>query len=181
MRHMIDKKEKILQAALQLFSEDGFAKTSTSRIAKEAHVSEGLIFRHFKNKEGLLQSLTKRGEEKTKALFRPILFETDPQKVIKKTIDLVIKIREVEEIFQVWKLEYKTKWEAEEYGAHKMEPLVFALTEAFQKMGFKEAKQEAHYLLVQVDGLVTRFYLQKDFDLDASTHFIKEKYKWSYT
>lgn len=173
---MTDKKEKILQSALQLFAEDGFAKTSTSKIAKHADVSEGLIFRHFKNKEGLLHSLNKRGEEKTKALFRPILFETDPEIIIRKTIDLVLEIRAHEEIFQVWKLEYKTKWATEEYGAHKMEPLRFALTAAFQKLGYKTPKQESLWLIIQLDGLVTRLYLQDDFELELMCQFIKEKY-----
>lgn len=173
---MTDKKDKILQSALHLFAAHGFAKTSTSKIAKQAGVSEGLIFRHFKNKEGLLHSLNKRGEEKTKALFRPIIFESNPEIIIQKVIDLVIDIRENEEIYQVWKLEYKTKWAMEEYGAHKMEPLRFALTSAFQKLGYKKPKQESLWLIIQLDGLVTRLYLQDDFDLELMCQFIKEKY-----
>jgi AcrR family transcriptional regulator len=51
---MTEKKELILQTALRLFSEQGYEATPTNRIAKEAGVSEGLIFRHFENKEGLL-------------------------------------------------------------------------------------------------------------------------------
>ena len=45
--NMIDRKEKILQSALELFAKEGFTATSTSKIAKHAGVSEGLIFRHF--------------------------------------------------------------------------------------------------------------------------------------
>ena len=41
---MTDKKEKILNAALELFANDGYNVTSTSKIAKTAGVSEGLIF-----------------------------------------------------------------------------------------------------------------------------------------
>ena len=44
------KKEQILNAALELFANDGFTATSTSKVAKRAGVSEGLIFRHFGNK-----------------------------------------------------------------------------------------------------------------------------------
>ncbi len=49
---MTEKKKKIITAALDMFSENGFKGTATSQIAKKARVSEGLIFRHFKNKEG---------------------------------------------------------------------------------------------------------------------------------
>ena len=60
---MTDKQLNILKIALQLFANEGFHATSTSRIAKEAGVSEGLIFRHFINKEGLLRAILKQGED----------------------------------------------------------------------------------------------------------------------
>ncbi|MEJ6750428.1 MAG: helix-turn-helix domain-containing protein, partial [Bacteroidia bacterium] len=44
---MTDKQVAILQTALELFSNKGFYAVSTNLIAKEAGVSEGLIFRHF--------------------------------------------------------------------------------------------------------------------------------------
>lgn len=49
--------KKILEAALELFSEKGFASTSTNAIAKKAGVSEGLIFKYFRNKKYLLFKL----------------------------------------------------------------------------------------------------------------------------
>ena len=49
---MTEKQEKIVQSALQLFAQEGYHATSTSKVAKHAGVSEGLIFRHFRNKDG---------------------------------------------------------------------------------------------------------------------------------
>lgn len=49
-----DKQAKILEAAIEIFSEKGFAATSTSEIAKKAGVAEGTIFRHYKTKKDLL-------------------------------------------------------------------------------------------------------------------------------
>ncbi len=46
--------ERILEAALNLFSEKGFAGASTSEIAREAHVAEGTIFRYFPQKKDIL-------------------------------------------------------------------------------------------------------------------------------
>ncbi len=46
--------ERILEAALNLFSEKGYAGASTSEIAKEAHVAEGTIFRYFPQKKDML-------------------------------------------------------------------------------------------------------------------------------
>jgi len=46
--------ERILEAALNLFSEKGYAGTATSEIAREAQVAEGTIFRYFPQKKDLL-------------------------------------------------------------------------------------------------------------------------------
>lgn len=50
-------REKILEAALKLFSEKGFNGAVTSEIAKEAGVAEGTIFRYFPTKKDLLFSV----------------------------------------------------------------------------------------------------------------------------
>ena len=50
-------RERIAQAALELFAERGFAGTSTRRIAQAAGVSEGLIFHHFPNKMSILRHI----------------------------------------------------------------------------------------------------------------------------
>lgn len=52
-----DKQVKIIEAAIEIFSEKGFAATSTSEIAQKAGVAEGTIFRHYKTKKDLLLSI----------------------------------------------------------------------------------------------------------------------------
>ncbi len=173
---MTDKKEKILLAALELFANEGFKATSTSKVAKQAGVSEGLIFRHFGNKEGLLEAILKIGEEKVKAIFSDIVFETEPKVVISKTLDLGKNMVETKEESDFWKLQYKIKWEIEQYGEHKMEPLEMALTNAFKKLGFDAPDLEARMLLVYLDGMATRFFLQKNFDLNSMIELLRKKY-----
>jgi len=52
-------KAKIERAAVWLFSEHGIDGVSTKSIAAEAGVSEGLIYRYFRNKDDLARSLMK--------------------------------------------------------------------------------------------------------------------------
>ncbi|MDB5083693.1 MAG: DNA-binding transcriptional regulator, AcrR family [Bacilli bacterium] len=54
---MTDKQIKIIQAAVEMFAEKGYAATSTSEIAQKAGVAEGTIFRHYKTKKELLISI----------------------------------------------------------------------------------------------------------------------------
>ena len=53
----LDKKEKILEAALSLFVQFGFHGTPTSKIAKLAGVSNGTLFHYFATKEALVVAL----------------------------------------------------------------------------------------------------------------------------
>lgn len=50
----ITTREKIVEAARSLFAEKGFDRTTTAEIAREAGISEGTIYRHFKSKRELL-------------------------------------------------------------------------------------------------------------------------------
>ena len=52
-----DKQERILQSAVDIFAEKGYAAASTSEIAERAGVAEGTIFRHFKTKKELLHAI----------------------------------------------------------------------------------------------------------------------------
>jgi AcrR family transcriptional regulator len=52
-----EKQQKIVEAAIEMFAEKGYASTSTSQIAKKAGVAEGTIFRHYKTKKDLLLSI----------------------------------------------------------------------------------------------------------------------------
>jgi len=46
-----------MSAAQRLFSEGGFAATSTAAVARHAGVSEGIVFHHFGSKAGLLEAV----------------------------------------------------------------------------------------------------------------------------
>jgi AcrR family transcriptional regulator len=52
-----EKQQRVLMAAVRLFARKGYANTSTLEIAALAGVSEGSIFRRFRNKENLLMAV----------------------------------------------------------------------------------------------------------------------------
>jgi AcrR family transcriptional regulator len=49
-----DRRRSLLRAALDLFSEQGYAGTTTRSIAARVGVTEGLLFKHFPTKRDLL-------------------------------------------------------------------------------------------------------------------------------
>ncbi len=172
---MTEKQENIIKAALDLFAKEGYHATSTSKVAKQAGVSEGLIFRHFGNKEGLLNAIIQEGEDQLKALYVDIVLETDPKKVIKKSLELPFLVPESEHDF--WKLQFKLKWELEIYNHEKMEPLMIALTNAFRKLDYQSPELEAELIIHLLDGLGSAILKGGLSDLTKMRTFLLEKYQ----
>ena len=52
-----ERREQILQTAVNLFSQRGFKGTTTKEIARAAGVSEAMVFRHFATKDELYGSI----------------------------------------------------------------------------------------------------------------------------
>jgi AcrR family transcriptional regulator len=59
----MDKKQQIIESAIELFATTGYEKTSIAAICEHSQVSKGLVFHHFKNKEGLLREVFMRMAE----------------------------------------------------------------------------------------------------------------------
>jgi len=53
----VDKRERIINAALEEFSKNSFEKASTNNIVKNAGISKGLLFHYFDNKKNLHEFL----------------------------------------------------------------------------------------------------------------------------
>lgn len=65
------KHEAIVQAAIRLFAEHGFERTTTKMIAREAGVAEGTIYIYFPTKKHILLAFVERtGLESLKDTFK---------------------------------------------------------------------------------------------------------------
>lgn len=90
----IDKKNRIIEAGLDVFCKNGFYNTTTPEIAAKAGVSTGIIYSYFKDKMDIfLQSLDLYFER----LYNPLLNKiknsnfNNLKQTILDIIDLVIK------------------------------------------------------------------------------------------
>lgn len=64
-RRMQDRSDSILDAARSAFAETGFENTSVAQIARRASISDGLLYRYFRNKRDLLNEVLRRFYERT--------------------------------------------------------------------------------------------------------------------
>ena len=85
----IDKKNRIINAGYELFSENGYYNTNTVQIAKRAGVSTGIVYGYFRDKKDILREVTSLYMEK---VTKPILNLFDSLEAPFDTRDLVCKI-----------------------------------------------------------------------------------------
>ena len=91
----IEKKNKIIEAGYQLFSEVGYYGTNTAEIAKRAGVSTGIVYGYFQDKRDILISVLEIYINKVFApyfkLFDKISTPVDFKTLLTKIIDQTIK------------------------------------------------------------------------------------------
>jgi len=148
---MTSRKEKILEVALELFAKDGYNATSTNKIAKKADVSEGLIFRHYNNKEGLLDAIMRQAKERLAYFYGPILGYSDPKEVIRYFINFPYTVDQSE--YNFWRLQFKLKWEEKYYDPQMVKPILDKLTWAFAELNYKEPEIEAQLLQHTIESI----------------------------
>lgn len=61
---MSEMKEKILRTALRLFAQEGYEAVSISRIAGELGLSKGALYRHYRDKRDVLDSIVREMERR---------------------------------------------------------------------------------------------------------------------
>jgi AcrR family transcriptional regulator len=68
--------DRILDAALDLFENDGFESTPMDAVAERAGVAKGTLYYHYDSKEGIVDALVKRYAAGLEAEIEPILKDT---------------------------------------------------------------------------------------------------------
>ncbi len=88
------KRSTILNAAIKLYSDTGFAETKVADIAKEAGVSFGTVFTYFDSKEALYESAILEPLKEIKPYFIELgeHFKGGPLEVVKQMIDCHVQL-----------------------------------------------------------------------------------------
>lgn len=169
------KKEIILEKALNLFAKDGFNGVSTAKIAKDAGVSEGLIFRHFKNKRGLLDAIIEDLQEEINLIIAPVIKIKDPKLAIETSIASLLTLNP--EKYNYWKLQFKLKLDDNYDTKDKIQPFIDFLEQNFKALNFENPKQEAQLLFEIMDTTFANIVTGKLEDKEAYVNFLLKKYK----
>jgi AcrR family transcriptional regulator len=99
---MTEKQQQILSSAQKLFALEGVAAVSTARIAKEAGVSEALIFRHFGSKQQLVEAVVKAGLTAKSSIINGALHSPDPMSLVRTVLSIPTEVADNYDRFLPW-------------------------------------------------------------------------------
>jgi len=99
---MTEKQQQILSSAQKLFALEGVAAVSTARIAKEAGVSEALIFRHFGSKQQLVEAVVRAGLTAKSSIINGALHSPDPMSLVRTVLSIPADITDNYDQFLPW-------------------------------------------------------------------------------
>ena len=81
-------RERLIEAAISRFSEQGYAATGVAEICREAGVAKTALYWHFENKEGLLAVVMERvGTQWIEEIQKAVYLEGDPLSRIRSLIE----------------------------------------------------------------------------------------------
>jgi AcrR family transcriptional regulator len=186
---------KLLEAALRVFAEYGYAGASIRRIADEADVALGLLYSHFEGKGDLLRALFARSMEDVRESFaaaegpaaeggKPRA--SSPASPAEKT-PLALLIRGAFAILRrnlpFWKLSYGVRMQ--EAVLRELGPdldawtaeIRAALEAHFRAAGSPRPQAEAAILFAAIDGISQHYALDPTrYPLDEVADALIEKY-----
>ncbi|MGG3800594.1 TetR/AcrR family transcriptional regulator [Metabacillus fastidiosus] len=143
MANREDKKELIINKAIQLFAENGYYKTTTAMIANAAGVTQPYVFHFFQNKEELFKAVIERAFNQIYYTFMEVEAPADrlSSEMGKSFMEIIKKYRyEVLMVMQAYTI-------ADEGIRQHIRKLFFTIYEMlflkFEKAGIPFSKEKA--------------------------------------
>jgi AcrR family transcriptional regulator len=97
-----DRREQIIDAAMHIFAQKGFARATNKDIAREAGITPGLIYHYFENKEALLKAIIEgRSPLRLFNTLPPQALALPPEVFLRFMIMQVLSIIEEENFIQL--------------------------------------------------------------------------------
>jgi len=174
-----EKRKLILETALSLFADEGYAHVSINEIAKKAGIAKGLLYSYFESKEDLLREVIKYGMERSFGAFD--MSQPWTKERIISFIDYGIEVARLETDFmkiytrlglQPGILDVMTQDKHMQYSQN------FA-TALFQALG-ENAVEEMMYLTSLTKGFALMYLFSPDnsqFPFDALKQRIVKEYR----
>lgn len=172
---------RLIEAALELFAQRGYASTPVDAVAREAGVSPGLLYRHFRSKTDLLRAIFEESMRDVEATFADADREPNPARrlaALLRSIAAHVKARR-----RFWTLAYGVRMQRDVLeGLDAMleastGQILRTLERYLRGVGWPEPELEAVLLFAQIDGLHQHYVMDHErYPLDAAIERLIARY-----
>ena len=178
-------REKIMQAAVALFSEEGYDRVSINRIAEKAGVSKGGIFHHFESKYILARDcLIWWAYENMSPDFHTDDPEYPPERILTDFIDFMMGFLSGNGQFTrfFWSVFDESIRNNEDTSVwiDFLNEYVTAVEGIYKRMGARDPRMKAMLFLSNLDGMALYHNLIRESDMDFDIDDLREEFVRTY-
>lgn len=155
-KRSIEKKEKIIEAATQIFMEHGYLNTNTVDVAKAAGISTGSVYAYFGDKKDiLLACLNRFGETLTQQICEKVgnlSFTGDIIRTIKNVLQILVNYHNWTKLLhdEIMSLQYIDD-DVKNYFNSIQQTMMTAVTNQLKASGYAfRHEREQTFLLFQM-------------------------------
>jgi TetR/AcrR family transcriptional regulator len=173
-----ERREQLIEIALDLFSRKGFKGTTTREIASAAGVTEAIIFRHFETKEQLYTAIIDRrlNSPDTAEWCTGLLAamdRDDDEAVIRQLIDAIIQTHKTDPKFERFML--YAALEGNEIALRHMRQVTASIVDVYREYFIRRQKQGRLRLCVPEVALTAIVGMARNYALGKYCHELKEQ------
>ncbi|MBK9249657.1 MAG: TetR/AcrR family transcriptional regulator [Ignavibacteria bacterium] len=175
-------RDRIVDAALELFAENGYDRTPISAIAKRADVAQGLLYRYYSGKEALLREIIQ-----TRFADMQHTVDIDPYAELPEKLEVYLTnvVKSIKENTRFWSLFYGMRGQpileqvlGQEYKEIQNQ-IITSLATFFDPRGAHSDHTEAIVLFSIVDGICMNYIVSNtdDYPIEEIIECIISKYR----
>lgn len=151
-----EKKELILQTAMEMFAGEGYHATTINSIASKAKISKGLVYNYFSSKQELLKEIIHSGFNNLVKMYEGIDKIEDPHKKIStlssRTVEMMLEKREYWKLYFLLLMQPQIMESFYEDLVEISEPYIKTHVDIFREMGYEDPETEALFYGMMLDG-----------------------------
>ena len=174
-----ERRQKILEAALELFALSGFHATSISKIAQKAGISKGLIYNYFESKDQMLDAIIEGAMQEGDSIINQGN-QQDPGANLKLMIEAFFT--EMKQNQHYWKLVSTLGLRAEfpkinQLIRDRLMAYMEIIKQMLQQIGIENPGMEAKVLGATFDGIALHYLLGgEEYPLEDVKNYLIDKY-----
>lgn len=172
----MDKKQKIIDAAILVFARDGLEKGRIADIAKEAGIGKGTVYEYFRSKDEIFLAIETGIFEEFELLFQNLVVESlSPSEKLKHFMAVSIEQFQAMDdamliLIELWAHAGRGHWHGSDSSQfakyyERYKESIKSILDAGIKYGeFREMNKDgvAALLMAFLDGLVWQMVMMKD-------------------